>query len=175
MHGSHGWSLKASLLVPVMIVLALAGCTVTPTPYQPSSDGYGYFEQRIEANRYRVGFVGNSATSREQVANYALFRAAEVTVKAGGDYFKIVKEDSETQPQSFGGGPSVGFGLGTGGSNVGVGVSTILGGGRGSYNYARYLDIVTYKGDKPADDPNAYSAWEVIDRLKPAVTAPPPA
>ena len=50
-------------------LLVLAACT-TPTPYETVAENdYGYSEQKIEDNRYRVTFAGNSATKRETVEN----------------------------------------------------------------------------------------------------------
>ena len=49
--------------------MVLAACT-TPTPYETVAENdYGYSEQKIEDNRYRVTFAGNSATKRETVEN----------------------------------------------------------------------------------------------------------
>ena len=45
--------------------------------------GYGFSEQRIEDDRYRITFRGNSSTSRETVENSLLYRAAELTVQTG--------------------------------------------------------------------------------------------
>ena len=146
---------------------ALAACSVAPTPYQAAGEDGGYSEQQIEANRYRVKFVGNNATPRETVENFALYRAAELTLQTGNDYFKVVSRDVEPVVGSYRGvSPSVGIGVGSGG-HVGFGLSTVIGGGgRADYSYVSYLDIVVAKGEKPADDPNAYSAWDVIESLR---------
>jgi hypothetical protein len=84
-------------LMPVGAALALAACA-TATPYQPlgtrGASG-GFYEQRIEANRYRVVFAGNDYTSRARVENYLLFRAAELTIANGYDGFTIVQRDTD--------------------------------------------------------------------------------
>ena len=49
--------------------IALVSCA-TATPYGPSDGRYGYSEQRIEDDRYRVTFSGNSSTSRETVERF---------------------------------------------------------------------------------------------------------
>lgn len=152
----------------------VAACSSTPTPYQALGDNGGYSEQRIEESRYSVKFEGNSATSREAVEEFALFRAAEVTLENGHDYFKVVSKEIEPVASRSGGVyPSVGIGLG--GGNVGFGVSTGIGGGRADYSYTAYLDIVMYDGDKPEDERTAYTALDVIDNLKSKVTASEPA
>ena len=155
-------------------VMALAACSVSPTPYQVEADNGGYSEQRIEDDRYSVKFVGNRATPRDVVEEYALYRAAEVTIKHGYDYFKVVSR--EIEPVARGGsGVSPRLGIGLGGGNVGFGVSTGLGGGGGgSYAYAAYLDIVVYEGEAPEGDRDAYTALDVIDNLKAKVAANTP-
>lgn len=75
----------------------LAACA-TATPYQPAGwDGtpYGYAERPIEQDRFRVTFSGNSVTNRETVENYLLYRAAELTLQNGYDYFLVADRDTE--------------------------------------------------------------------------------
>lgn len=87
--------LKRILAVSVVAAAtALAGCTSGPTPYQPAA-GYdrGYSEQKIENERYRISFKGNSMTERDTVENYLLFRAAELTLQSGYDSFTIVNRE----------------------------------------------------------------------------------
>ena len=56
--------------VALTALLLVAGCA-TATPYQPldpqSRFSGGYSDQRIEPDRFRVTFRGNSLTSRETV------------------------------------------------------------------------------------------------------------
>lgn len=76
-----------------VLALALGGCATTSTPYQPVSSANrvagGYSEVRLAQDRYSVTFVGNTLTSREQVETYLLYRAAELTVQQGFDWFVI--------------------------------------------------------------------------------------
>lgn len=153
---------------------ALAACSTSPTPYQIAGENGGYSEQQLEDDRYSVRFEGNSATSRETVEEFALYRAAEVTLENGHDYFKVVSKEVEPVVESSSGVfPSIGIGLG--GGNVGLGVSTGFGGGRADYSYAGYLDIVMYDGEKPAGERSAYTALDVIDNLKSKVATNTPA
>src|ERR1700683_1245865 len=75
--------------------LAVVAACATPTPYEPakSENGEGYTTQRIESNRFRIWFRGNSIPSRQTVDTYMLYRAAEVTLENGSDYFVIVNKD----------------------------------------------------------------------------------
>ena len=85
-------SARASLLLAIGLI---AASCATSTPYQPEMAGQsihgGYSEQRLGDNRYRVNFDGNTLTSRERVEGYMLYRAAELTVQTGNDWFRIVE------------------------------------------------------------------------------------
>lgn len=87
-----------SIALSALLAVSLTACA-TPTPYQPVIAGKasagGFSEQRIESNRYRVNFAGNSLTSRETVEGYLLFRAAELTVQGGYDWFSISDRDTD--------------------------------------------------------------------------------
>ena len=82
----------------------LAACT-TATPYQPDVAGQhvsgGYSEERLAEGRYRVNFSGNSLTSRDRVEGYLLYRAAELTVRDGYDWFLIVDRLTERDVERY--------------------------------------------------------------------------
>lgn len=84
--------------------LSLTACT-TATPYQPDIAGQrvsgGYSEQRTGEDRYRVNFAGNSLTSRDRVEGYLLYRAAELTVQDGYDWFLIVDRLTERDVETY--------------------------------------------------------------------------
>ena len=175
----------------------LAACA-TPTPYQPNLKGQsasgGYSEIRVEPNRFRVNFAGNSLTTRETVEGYLLFRAAELTVQNGYDWFAVVDRDTDKQSRTYvepdpfyrpwyG---SYGFwrpswryyGRGYGWRGWDpfwgdpfwadrVDVRTIE-------RYEASAEIVMQKGPKPEADPKAFDARAVIDNLRPRVQYPQP-
>ena len=64
-------SRKSAAIVASLALAGLLSACATATPYQPNLPGQavsgGYSEQRVEANRFRVNFSGNSLTSRETV------------------------------------------------------------------------------------------------------------
>lgn len=80
------------------VLVSTSGC-VTSTPYQPLSAispvSGGYTDQRIAEGRYRVTFAGNMLTTRDRVESYLLFRAAELTVEQGYDWFVVVDHEME--------------------------------------------------------------------------------
>ncbi len=65
-----------------LTALWLAGCAATP--YQPAgSGGYGYSEDAESGGAYLVTFAGNTASSQQQVDDFALLRAAELAASQG--------------------------------------------------------------------------------------------
>ncbi|MCG8441896.1 MAG: hypothetical protein MI723_08810 [Caulobacterales bacterium] len=151
--------------------VALGGCA-TPTPYAPAerAGGYGYSEQRLEDDRFLVRFRGNSA-SGAQAADFALLRAAELTLQYGYDWFEVVRRGEERDgSRGYGGGSGVSIGVGgAGGSRgssvgVGVGMSFPLGGSADSTPSEAFVEIIARKAPIP-DSPDAYDARELSARL----------
>jgi hypothetical protein len=166
--------------------LALAACA-TSTPYGPASESnpYGFSDQRIEDNRYRIVFRGNSSTTRETVETFLLYRAAELTVQNGFDYFIVSEQDTETSKR-YSTTPSPAF---YGRYYYGYGPYCCAfpyyayGWGWGlpyddytTREYTRYTAIAfvtMHKGTKPADNPQAFDARSVMDNLRAYVAARP--
>ncbi len=169
--------------------LAMAACT-TSTPYGPaaSSRGFGFSEQQIEQGRYRITFRGNSSTARETVENSLLYRAAELSVQGGYDYFVVIENDTEARTSYSGSSYPAFYG------RYGYGYPFhrsryafpyyAYGFGWG-YPYDSYQREITrysavafvtmHKGPKPQDNPQAFSARDVIDNLGPVVLGDQPA
>ena len=165
-----------ALLSGLAAILGLAGCA-TDTPYQPADNyGRGFSEQKLEGNRYRVTFEGNSLTDLETVGNYLLFRAAEVTVQRGFDYFVVADRniDEKTYTRYY----YSGFGHPFGFYHTGFGYHDRHGFYGGAYgdgyarertSYKAMADIVMFSGDKPASDAAAYDARDIMNNLRPTI------
>lgn len=106
--------MKGHLARPVLLSIgalamlgSLAACTTTATPYQPyRAEGAGgvhggYSEQQLAPDRFRVRFHGNELASRERVENYLLYRAAELTVTNGYDWFRISDRHTEHDVETY--------------------------------------------------------------------------
>jgi len=175
---------------PLAAALLVTGCT-TATPYQPLQRGSdvkgGFSEQRIEENRFRITFSGNSMTSRERVENYLLYRAAELTTQAGYDGFTMVTRATDPHVRTtvssrpFGPGPWGWWGPSWRYRYGGywhswdpwgyspfwaddIDVNTVT-------NYEAMAEIVMYRGRKP-DDPASFNAREVMQNLGPTIELP---
>ena len=164
--------------------LALAACT-TATPYGPADgSGRGFTDQRLESDRFRVTFAGNTQTPRDTVENYLLYRAAELTVQNGYDHFVMVegKVDQKTSFRTY--------------STDAFGYYsfpyTVYGWGAAPYfgYYGRYprqdyqtreyqeftasAEILMRSGAKPDSEQLAYDAREVLRNLSTAIVRPNP-
>jgi hypothetical protein len=95
---------KVIVLAASVAAVPLASCT-TATPYQADVAGQrvsgGYSEQNLSEGRYTVNFSGNSLTSRDRVEGYLLYRAAELTLRDGYDWFLIVDRLTERDVQTY--------------------------------------------------------------------------
>jgi hypothetical protein len=88
----------------ILASVLLAACA-TPTPYQQAGQAggsvYGYSEQAIERDRYRITFSGNSITDRETVETYLLYRAAELTRERGYEHFTVVRRATDEETRRY--------------------------------------------------------------------------
>ena len=91
-------------IAAAMISMAVAACS-TATPYQPDIAGQrvsgGYSEAKVAEDRYRVNFEGNALTPRDRVEGYLLYRAAELTVQDGYDWFLILDRLTEHDVETY--------------------------------------------------------------------------
>ncbi|HUO21950.1 MAG TPA: hypothetical protein VMU59_05480 [Caulobacteraceae bacterium] len=173
---------------------ALAACE-TATPYQPLAPGNasqgGYAETKLNDDVWRVTFSGNSLTSRDTVERYLLYRAAELTVNQGFDWFLDThratdKKTSYEVDPFYATGPGFGWGYGfrpswrfggpwgwRGYDPWGPGLW-----GPGPYSvdqitrYETSAEIRMGHGDKP---PGAIDARQVLTNLGPTIMRPQPA
>ncbi len=170
--------------IPALAAL-IAACA-TATPYAPvgtpGAGQYGYSDQKLEDTRFRVTFSGNSLTKLRTVENYVLFRAAELTLEQGADWFRVVQRQQDADRRLRGTGSSFGYGYsafdyrffhpryGAFGYRdpffTDINVDEVT-------RYEVSAEIVIGSGAKPAD-PQAYAAQEVVDNLGGFVTRPEP-
>jgi len=189
---------KTTAAIATALVLAggLSAC-VSPTPYQPNVRGSatsgGYSEIRLEPNRWRVNFAGNSMTSRETVEGYLLFRAAELTLQNGDDWFSIVDRQTDARQRTYVEpdplyhpwyGPGFGYwrpswrfrGRGFGWRTWDPWFGDPFWADRYDVrtieNYEASAEIVTHRGAKPANNPRAFDAHAVAESLRPRIQYP---
>ncbi len=168
-----------------LVLAALAGllaACATATPYQAASgDRYGFEEQRIEANRVRITFRGNTVTDRDTVETYLLYRAAEVTLQNGLDYFIVANRETEEHSRLQGYGPRYPrfafdywyFSPRRGWSPWYDPFWDEPMSYREVTRYEAIAEIAMFDGAKPEDDPNAFDARDVQTSLHGRIVRPP--
>ncbi|MBX9747452.1 MAG: hypothetical protein K2X34_11160 [Hyphomonadaceae bacterium] len=166
------------------ILLAVAAglltACATATPYQPAAtDTYGFQEQRIESNRLRITFRGNTLTERETVETYLLYRAAELTLESGFDYFIVADRDTERESRLQGSyRPRFAydywyFSPRRGWSPFYDPFWDEPTSYREVTRYEAVAEIAMFRGPKPADNADAFDAREVQQNLQGRIVRPP--
>lgn len=184
----------------IALAAGLAACA-TPTPYQPAVRGSavsgGFSDLRIADNRFRVSFAGNTLTSRETVERYLLYRAAELTVQTGYDWFEIVDKQTDrdrrtyVEPDPF----YRGSAFGTYGYGFWRPSWRYFGPGYGWRSWSPFYgdpffadrmdvrtverfeagaEIMLHKGAPPTDNPRGFDARQVMANLGAAIQRPEP-
>jgi len=189
----------AAVVAAVALGAGLAACE-TATPYQPLQAGTaaagGFTDQRIESDRFRVTFQGNTLTSRETVETYLLYRAAELTVAQGFDGFEMADRHTDRDKRTYVGpdpfyGPGYRWGYWRPYWRYYGGFRGGFGGGWRTWDpfwgdpfWADGLDVQTVQkfeataeivmrhGPKPAGDARAFDAREVMANLAPKIRRP---
>jgi hypothetical protein len=77
------------LILTAALALITASCA---TPYQSKGFVGGYSDTALAPDVYRISFRGNRYTSKDRAQDFALLRAADLTLSHGYRYFCIVNE-----------------------------------------------------------------------------------
>ncbi len=191
--------MRKLLIAGLLAVTAgLAGCT-TATPYQPDLRGSqvsgGFSETRVTNDRFRVQFRGNTLTSRDTVERYLLYRAAELTLAQGYDWFEIDDRRTDRTQRTYVDppmGPRFGYGFGYG---MWQPSWRYYGAGFGWRSWNPYFgdpffadrmdirtvqqfeagaEIILHRGPTPEGSARAFDARQVKQNLEPTIVRPQP-
>lgn len=166
--------MRIGLLAAGALSLALAACETTPTYYQAATrpGGVGYSDFQIEPGRYRISFQGGEGAPPAQIRDFVMLRAAQVTLRDGYDWFRIVDREGYAAPPRSRGSVSIGIGgfsFGRGGG-FGGGASVSQPIGDNGPSIGREIEIVAGRGAPP--DAAAYDARAVVRNLGPRAAPP---
>ena len=110
--------------------IVMWGCATSPPPapvYEAATDmnAAGYIAIPAENGRYAVAYTGPRGMSREQVAEFALLRAAEFTAESGQEWFAVITTKNQNvqlvqSKEDLKGRSGGGFLGGPGGSSTGA-------------------------------------------------------
>jgi hypothetical protein len=170
---------KASLALG--LALLLAGCA-QPALYAPREAGRstGYTDRELAPGRWRVTFTGNAVTPREQVEDYLLLRAAEVTLAHGGTHFLFDTRDTRSQTRVYADPLGPGYG-GFGGFWGGYwgyrprwgysafGPPVMI---SSTTQYQAFAEIVILRAGQEQNEARAVDARAVVTNLRPPPSPP---
>jgi hypothetical protein len=162
-----------------VIAMGLGGCASGPKYVEADhANDYGYYTTQLDQNRYRIVFNGGQTAGLNTARDYALLRAAELTLQEGYDWFQVVDRETSTshRPEE----PLMAFGYerawyverscGLLGCSQSVYprdlpyTSISSEDARPAHSHA--LEIVTGSGAMPADGGNYYDASSVARSLR---------
>lgn len=87
-----------SRFVFIIATLSLGACASSPDYVEADSpEDRGYYTQKISDDRFRVVYNGGRRAGIETTRDYALLRAAEITLREGYSWFEIVDRDTYTK------------------------------------------------------------------------------
>lgn len=165
-------------MLPLLLsALALAACASTPV-YGPAAraGASGYSERQIENDRFYITYNAPNGADAQLLQDYALLRAADITIEHGRDWFWVDRRALDENPYQRSG-PQVGLSVGGasfGGhsaTGVGVGLSFPLGGGGAQRAHSATIEMRLGSGPKP-DQPNAFDARATAANLRPRTAQP---
>ncbi|MCK9503489.1 MAG: hypothetical protein M0Q95_04825 [Porticoccaceae bacterium] len=85
-----------TITVTMIIAVLITACASESAYKAADGSRYGYSDTRIAEDRYRVSF--NAPASREgDIRDYALLRAAELTLLEGYDWFVVLDRKTEIE------------------------------------------------------------------------------
>jgi len=82
-----------------LVLLLVSGCA---TSYGQQNLTGGYTDKQLRYNSFEIVFDGNAYTSSETVDDFAVLRAAELTIENGYQYFGILERKSFTTKNKVG-------------------------------------------------------------------------
>ncbi len=138
---------KFYLFTLFVLISSVASCA---TPYQARSLRGGYSDTQLAPDVFRIYFSGNVPTSKERAEDFALLRAAELSLQRGFKHFAIIgAESSSIQIGSFlipGSAQTTGTAFATGNIGTYPGTATYTGTYSGT---TTYTPSTTFQMAKP--------------------------
>lgn len=148
------------LTTALAVMALLGGCVSQYKPHTNRANG-GYEETMLAQDTFQVSFQGNDLTKSSRVRDFAMLRAAELSLQKGFPYFVVLNMGTDTNsyqvPISGGSANSVSYGNYT---HTTVNPMVFA-------NARNYRAELTVKGFTAENAPsNALSAQEVMKDIK---------
>lgn len=150
--------------------MVLSACATAPAPvatYEAAAslNSSGYLTAPAENGRHTIVYTGAKGMSREQVAEYALLRAAEFTVESGQEWFAVIDTKNQKVQLSRGKGDLQGRSgeFMSGGESSGTG----SGGAGATPSSAGVADSMTRGGPSTGGFGGGDVPYQVLERWTP--------
>lgn len=167
------------LLISMFVAgLLLTGCASQPDYHQAKNGGFGYSQSQLSDTQYRIHFKARG-DDKAKAMDYAMLRAAEVTLEAGYNWFTVNHQDTLVDQEEAQSSPEFGFSqryarvTECGAISCRTALyptsqfsSGIFVGGTQQSEIESVLQITLGRGEKPADG-NSYDASQVQKYLQP--------
>ena len=89
--------MKIIHLLAIVMLMPLVGCRTASYRAAESPDDYGYTSTQLQASIYRLHYQSPRSANGAQASDYALLRAAELTLQHNHLYFVILDRDDEVR------------------------------------------------------------------------------
>lgn len=150
----------------VCFAITLSACA---TPYGKYGIAGGYTDSRIDENTFSISVDTNGFTNQQTTSMHGLYRAAELTVENGYDFFVIVSDAQNPAGMSMAMPGSSNTTINSYGSRA-TATTTYTPGAIVPVVFPNSsLTIKSFKGSKPTDNPRAYDARSVMTYLGPQI------
>lgn len=83
----------------VAVIASFVGACATG--YQSTGFTGGFMDTQLAPDLYRVSFSGNAFTSSDRAQDFALLRAAELTLANNAQYFAVMSSTDQSRTDSY--------------------------------------------------------------------------
>lgn len=107
---THNAAISARMLIAAVAFSLLGACASQPDYRAAENGGYGYTEQQLSNDQYRVSFRSRGDDTGLAM-DYAMLRASELTMEKGYDWFDIASRETLVDRERVDSGFSTGAGV----------------------------------------------------------------
>ena len=91
--------MRASTIIAVTLLGTLV--TACATGYQSEGFTGGFRDTQLAPDVFRISFSGNAFTSNDRVQDFALLRAAELTLANNFKYFAVINSTDQSRTETY--------------------------------------------------------------------------
>jgi hypothetical protein len=92
-------SRRTKIILTSILIMLLSACAA-PSYREKSGSSSGYSETQLGENIFRISYVGMTSETEERTADFAWLRGAELTLKNGYQYFRILDDNTQLKTKT---------------------------------------------------------------------------